>query len=101
MITSTVTAREMLRNHKEIIERVRKTKQPAIVVNQKKPQVAIVSIDDLEELRRLRLIKAIEGFQTLAAEIAQQHKDNPLPSDLSTKHNDYFVEAWEGQKRRT
>ena len=40
--------------YKRVINQVKTTKEPAVVVSQKRPQVAIVSLADLEALRDLR-----------------------------------------------
>ncbi len=87
MITpNIVTAREILRNHKEIFEKVKKTNQPAVVTSQKKPQVAIVSLDDLEQLQQLKYKKSTKALLDLAGIIP---KGSGLPSDLSSKHNEH------------
>jgi prevent-host-death family protein len=53
MNTMTVSARDIQRNYKAIVDCVRSTKQPAILVNNHEPQVAIVSLDDVEELTQV------------------------------------------------
>lgn len=56
MITSTNTtsAREIQRNYRKVVEKVKKTNQPIIVINRNKPDVAIMSIDALQEYNRLK-----------------------------------------------
>ena len=89
LIPITVTSRDILRNYKEVFKRVRETKQPAVVTSQKKPQVAIVSLDDLSQLQELKYKKSTKALLDLAGIIP---KGSGLPSDLSEKHNEY---AWD------
>ncbi|MEK7517649.1 MAG: type II toxin-antitoxin system Phd/YefM family antitoxin [Patescibacteria group bacterium] len=84
--TVTVTTRDILRNYKQVFERVKKTKQPAVVVSQKEPQVAIVSLDDLEKLKQLKNRQSTKTLLDMAGIIPE---GSGLPSDLSKKHNEY------------
>lgn len=83
---SIVTARDILRNYKGVFDKVIKTKQPTVVVSKKKPQVAIVSLDDLEKLKQLKNKQSTKALLDLAGIIP---KGSGLPSDLSHKHNEY------------
>lgn len=83
---NTLTAREMLRNYKQVFEKIKNTKQPAVVVFQKKPQVAIVSLDDLENLKQLKNKQSTKTLLDLAGIIP---KGSGLPADLARKHNEY------------
>lgn len=84
--TVTVTARDMLRNYREVFNKVKRTKQPAVVISRKEPQVAIVSLEDLERLRALKNIQSTKALLDLAGIIP---KGSGLPKDLSEKHNEY------------
>lgn len=84
--TVTVTARDILRNYKEVFDKVKRTKQPAVVLSQKEPQVAIVSLDDLERLRALKNKQSTRALLDLAGAIP---KGSGLPIDLSEKHDEY------------
>lgn len=86
--TVTVTARDILRNYKEVFDEVKRTKQPAVVISQKEPQVAIVPMEDLEKLRQLKNKQSTKALLDLAGIIP---KGSGLPADLSKKHNEY---AW-------
>jgi len=83
---NTVTARDILRNYREVFDKVKKTKQPAVVISQKEPQVAIVSLDDLEKLRILQNKQSTKALLDLAGIIP---KGSGLPVDLSEKHDEY------------
>ena len=87
--TQTVSAREILRNYKSVFERIRRTRQPAIVMSQKVPQVAIVSLDDLKELQEAKYRKSTQALLDLAGIIP---KGSGLPRDLSDNHTHY---AWD------
>ena len=58
-------------------------------MSQKEPQVAIVSLDDLEQLQQLKYKNATKALLDLAGIIP---KGSGLPKDLSEKHNEY---AWD------
>ncbi|MCL5018893.1 MAG: hypothetical protein M1426_00215 [Patescibacteria group bacterium] len=82
----TVNTRDILRNYKQVFNAVKKTKQPAVVISKKEPQVAIVSMEDLEELRQLKNKQSTRALLNLSGIIP---KGNGLPADLSKKHNEY------------
>lgn len=84
--TVTVNVRDILRSYKEVFDKVKRTKKPAVVVSQKEPQVAIVSLDDLEKLRQLKNKHSTKTLLDMAGIIP---KGSGLPSDLSQKHNEY------------
>src|SRR5947207_9871981 len=92
MNTSTISTRDIQRHYKEIFDHVKQTKRPAVVMSKKEPQVAIVSLDDLDELQKLRRRNSARALLELAAEVHTLLKDEKLPSDLSTRH-DYYL--WE------
>lgn len=76
----------MLRNYKRVFEKIRQTKQPAVILSQKKPQVAIVSLDDLEKLKLMKNRQSTRALLDLAGIIP---KGSGLPGNLSEKHNEY------------
>lgn len=84
--TVTITPRDILRNYRQIFDKVKTTRRPAVVVSQKKPQVAIISLDDLENLKQLKNKKSTKALLDMAGIIP---KGSGLPADLSKKHNDY------------
>jgi PHD/YefM family antitoxin component YafN of YafNO toxin-antitoxin module len=91
-MTTVVTSRDILRNYKEVFRRVQQTKQPVIFYNRKQPQVAIVSLDDLQKLEDLRRRNSARALLSLVHEVRKLLKDEQLPPDLSTRH-DYYL--WE------
>jgi prevent-host-death family protein len=97
MNTTTVTVRELQRNQKDVIERVKKTKQPAVVVNQDEPQVILMPLDAAREFERLQRKEALERLLAFSEEMAVKYKDKPIPTDLSVNHDKYFAEVWEEQ----
>ena len=84
--TVTITPRDILRNYKVVFDKVKKTKQPAVVMSQKQAQVAIVSMEDLEKLRLLKNKQSTKALFDMAGIIP---KGSGLPADLSKKHNEY------------
>lgn len=84
--TVTITARDILRNYRQVFDKVKKTKQPVVVMSQKEPQVAIVSMDDL---RRLEILKNKQSTKVLLDLAGIIPKGSGLPADLSGKHDEY------------
>lgn len=84
--TNTITPRDILRNYKEVFDKVKKTNQPAVVISRKEPQVAIISLDDLEKLRQFKNKQSTKALLALSGIIP---KGSGLPYDLSEKHNEY------------
>lgn len=82
-----ITARDVIRNYKAVFDKVKKTREPAIVVSQKQPQVVIVSIDDFE---RMQQQKSTKNLLDLTYKVRGILKDESLPVDLSTNH-DYYT----------
>lgn len=52
--TNTVSARDVQRNYRKIVERVKKKNQPVVVIRKNQPEVAIVSLDILAEYKELK-----------------------------------------------
>ncbi len=51
---NTTSAREVQRNYKSIVKKVKKTNQPVIVISKNEPEVAIVSLELLERYEQLQ-----------------------------------------------
>lgn len=75
-----VSAREARAQFAELTDRVRYTGEPVIVEKQGRPFVAVVSLNDLEAVERLRRERRTDEFSRLAAEAAHQVTE-PEPSD--------------------
>ena len=92
----TVTARDILRNYKQVFKDVKNTRRPAVVIFQKKPQVGIVSLEDIERLKELdQQIKYQQSTKSLlevAGKIRDLLKKEHLPKDLSARHDYYLYE---------
>lgn len=86
----TVTARDVLRHYKKVINKVKDTRRPAIIMSQKQPQAVIVSLEDFEKLQALRYKKSAKVLLDAILKIRELLKDEKLPADLSEKH-DYYI----------
>jgi prevent-host-death family protein len=93
MNTFAVSARDIQRNYRDILERVKQTGQSAILMSQKEPQAAIVSLEDLEKLTEARRKNSAKALLELAQDVRGLLKDETLPADLAQRHDDYL---WEG-----
>lgn len=87
-----VTTRDIARNYNTIFSKVQKTDQPTIVVSHKKPQVAIISLDTLEQLQRLKHQDSAKSLLDFAKQARGILKDEKLPKDLASKHDAYLWE---------
>lgn len=90
MITTTITARNILRDYKNVFNNIKKTNQPAIVTSHKEPQVAIVSLEDLEKLQNLRNKDSTKNLLEFAEKARELLKDEKLPADLAINHDSYL-----------
>lgn len=99
---NTVNIRDILRSHKQILQRVKQKKERMIIVNQKQPQAGLVSLEDLSKLEQLdkqqRYQQSTKSILEVAKKVHQILKDNNehLPSDLSTKHDYYHYSKSKG-----
>lgn len=93
---NTVNIRDILRNHKQILERIKSTKKRVTVVTQDIPQVGIVSLDDLIKLEELdkqaKYQSSTKSLLDVAKKVRGVLKNQHLPKDLSTKHDYYHYE---------
>lgn len=71
-MTKSVSAREARARFAEITDQVRYTGEPVIVEKQGKPFVAVVTLDDVAELERLRGLERQHEFTRLALLAARE-----------------------------
>lgn len=81
----TVAARNLQKSYKSIIENVKTKKQVVVLTTNKKPQAAIVSLEDLEKLRQAKAMQANLDMLKLAA--ASKDELKSLPADLRERAN--------------
>lgn len=99
---NTVNIRDILRSHKQILQRVKQKKERMIIVNQKQPQAGLVSLEDLSKLEQLdkqqKYQQSTKSILEVAKKVHQILKDNNehLPSDLSIKHDYYHYSKSKG-----
>ncbi len=84
--TSSIPARMLQKSYKSIIEDVKMKKRPVILTTNDKPQVALVSLEDLEQLKRAKAQQAALEMLKLAADNREELKK--LPADLRGKANE-------------
>lgn len=80
-----IPARSLQKSYKSIIEGVKAKKQPVVLTTNQKPQVAIVSLEDLERLKAVKAKQSALDMLNLAAESKKEFKS--LPADLREKAN--------------
>lgn len=95
---NTVNIRDILRSHKQVLERLKQTKKRVVIVSQDKPQAGLVSLDDLKRLEELdkqqKYQQSTKSMLEVARKVRQILKKNNehLPADLSTRHDYYHYE---------
>src|SRR5215212_10413402 len=92
MNTFAVSARDIHRNYKQVVESVRHKKESAVLMNQREAQAVIISIEDFQELQEMRKKNSAQNLLDWAHEMQELLKGEKLPTDLSTRH-DYYL--WE------
>lgn len=83
--TNIVPARNLQKSYKSIIEDVKAKKYTAVLTTNKKPQAAIVSLEDLERIQRVKTMQTSLDMLKLAAENRGELKN--LPADLRKRTN--------------
>lgn len=83
LTTNTIPARNLQKFYKSIIEDVKAKKSTVILTTNKKPQAALISLEDLEELKHARNKKAALAMLKLAVDNTEELKS--LPADLRKK----------------
>lgn len=78
--TNVIPARNLQKSYKSIIEGVKAKKHAVVLTTNKKPQAAIVSLEDLEKIQQAKSMQASLDMLKLAIENKQELKD--LPADL-------------------
>lgn len=81
--TNLIPARKLQKSYKAIIEDVKNTKNMVVLTTNDKPQAAIVSLEDLEELKRAKAKQNALALLQLATDNKESLKN--LPADLREK----------------
>lgn len=81
--TSMISARDLQKYYKPIIEGVRKKKRVVVLTTNKKPQAAIVSLEDLAKLNQIRVNQANLEMLRFAKDNMKELKN--LPANLREK----------------
>lgn len=83
--TNTIPARNLQKSYKSIIEDVKTKKGAVVLTTNNKPQAALISLDDLEELKRARSKNA--ALEMLKLAINNKEELKSLPANLRKKAN--------------
>jgi prevent-host-death family protein len=86
MNTYVIPARDLQKSYKAIIETVRTNKKPVVLTTNKKPQAAIVSLEDLALLQARKAHQASLRMLELVVENIEELKS--LPHDLRERTNE-------------
>lgn len=78
--TNVIPARNLQKSYKSIIEGVKTKKNAVVLTTNKKPQAAIVSLEDLDRIQQVKAVQASLDMLKLATESREEFKS--LPADL-------------------
>jgi prevent-host-death family protein len=80
MNLTTLATSNLQKSYKAVIEEVKKNKEPVILTTNNHPQAALVSLEDLEQLKQFKAKQAALSM----LELAHNNKDelNKLPANL-------------------
>lgn len=78
--TSVIPARNLQKSYKSIIEEVKMEKKPVVLTTNKIPQVAIVSLEDLEKLQQAKA--KLGSLKMLKFAVEHKKELKGLPADL-------------------
>lgn len=84
--TNIIPARNLQKSYKSIIADVKVKKRPVVLTTRDLPQAAIVSLEDLEELKRAKIRQASLEMLKLASASKEELKS--LPADLRVRANE-------------
>ncbi len=84
--TSFIPARNLQKSYKSIIEDVKFRKQAVVLTTNARPQAAIISLEDLDKLKTVKVTQAALDMLKLASESREELKS--LPGDLRGRAND-------------
>lgn len=79
-MTKRISSREARSHFAELTDRVKYTGEPVIVEKQGQPFVAVVTIDDLHALERVRRERAAAEFSRLAEQASREVR-GPEPTE--------------------
>lgn len=83
---SIIPARNLQKSYKSIIEGVKAKKGAVVLTTNKKPQAAIVNLEDLKTLQQTKATQASLSLLKLAIENREELKH--LPADLREQANE-------------
>lgn len=84
--TNIIPARNLQKSYKSIIDDVKTKKRAVILTTNNKPQVALVSLEDLEKIQQAKASAASLDLLKLAIESREELKS--LPSNLRKRANE-------------
>lgn len=89
--TSIIPARNLQKLYKSIIEGVKAKRNAVVLTTNNKPQAALISLEDLEELKRVKMKHA--GLEMLKLARDNEGELKNLPSNLRDNANDILYSS--------
>lgn len=86
-----ITARKLLRDYKQVVEEVKRTKKVAVITSDKKEQVALIPVEDLQDLALGKAQKSGQALLNLSKLFGDLKKESNIPKNLAMDHDLY---AW-------
>ncbi len=70
-----VSVSDIQKNYRKVFDRVKRTKEPVVVLSNNKPDVAIIDYDELETLRKIAYEAEIEDTLRVVKEGRKEYKE--------------------------
>lgn len=86
MLNSYVPARNLQKSYKSIIEDVKTKKHTVVLTTNKKPQAALVSLEDLDRLKQAKSMYS--ALEMLKMVVENKPELKGLPKDLRSRANE-------------
>ncbi len=75
LMPNIVSVSDIQKNYRKVFDRVKRTKEPVIVLSKNKPDVAIIDYDELEILRKVAYEAEIEDTLRVVKEGRKEYKE--------------------------
>ncbi|MBI2595344.1 type II toxin-antitoxin system Phd/YefM family antitoxin [Candidatus Daviesbacteria bacterium] len=76
LMPNTVSVSDIQKNYRKVFDRVKKTKEPVVVLSNNKPDVAIIDYKALENLRRIAYEAEVADTLRVVEEGRKEYKED-------------------------
>ncbi len=95
---ATISARDIQRGYKKVFDAVKRTKRAVVVMTNNRPQAAIISVDALEEYKRMKedqeLFAIIDEIQSRNRDKTVEEVERDIAKDVTEVRKKIYAEAF-------